>query len=324
MQQSTLHKSKQFFALVTKLFIVIGCSFYIYLKLTDNEQLHFSTYFSSLENNAIISLQHLSILLLFSVFNWSLEILKWKTLVSSIQKIDFKNATIQCLASLTASLITPNRIGEYGAKALYFAKNQRKKIVVLNLIGNLFQLFFTLVFGVIGISYFITTFNIDIPVQPIIPILILSIVSLHIFWTLYKRDFTFKGYSIKSFVNFIRNTPRELVLKTSLYSGLRYLIFSHQFYFLLLLFSVDVSYIEAMFAIFSMYFLASIIPMLSIFDIVLKSSVAIWVFSFFNANGLPILSITLSMWILNFVLPSIIGSYFVLTFNHAKPSAANE
>jgi len=50
------------------------------------------------------------------------------------------------------------------------------------------------------------------------------------------------------------------------------------------------------------------------FDVVLKGTVAIWVFSFYNLEPLTVLSITSIMWILNFVLPAIIGSYFVLTF----------
>ena len=59
--------------------------------------------------------------------------------------------------------------------------------------------------------------------------------------------------------------------------------------------------------------------MLSLFDVVLKGTVAVWVFSYFNIEPLTILSITTLMWIFNFVLPAIIGSYFVLTF---KPNFA--
>ena len=46
----------------------------------------------------------------------------------------------------------------------------------------------------------------------------------------------------------------------------------------------------------------------------LKGTVAIWIFSFYNVQPIIILSITSIMWLLNFVLPAIIGSYFVLTF----------
>ena len=70
-----------------------------------------------------------------------------------------------------------------------------------------------------------------------------------------------------------------------------------------------------MMCIFSMYLISSIIPMLSLFDVVVKGSIAILIFSLFQLNETYILAIVLLMWIFNFVLPSIAGSYFVLTFN---------
>ena len=95
---------------------------------------------------------------------------------------------------------------------------------------------------------------------------------------------------------------------------LRFVVFSHQFYFLLLIFKIDFPYLETISAITSVYLIASIIPMLSLFDVILKGSIAIWVFSFLNIDPIIILSITTLAWILNFVLPAIIGSYFVITF----------
>jgi hypothetical protein len=81
-----------------------------------------------------------------------------------------------------------------------------------------------------------------------------------------------------------------------------------------LIFKIDISYFDALSAITSIYLIASIIPMLSLFDFVLKGTVAVFIFSFYNIQPIIILSITSIMWILNFVLPAIIGSYFVLTF----------
>ncbi len=63
---------------------------------------------------------------------------------------------------------------------------------------------------------------------------------------------------------------------------------------------------------------ASIIPMLSLFDVLVKGSIAIIIFSFYQVNEASILAIVLLMWIFNFVLPSIVGSYFVLTFSTDK------
>jgi uncharacterized membrane protein YbhN (UPF0104 family) len=318
MHKSPSHKTKHFFALGIKLFIVIGCGYFTYTKLTHNNQILFSDFYSNSTKKALFSLKSITFLLLFSTLNWFFEIKKWHLLINNSQKVSFSDAVIQSLSSLTVSLITPNRIGEYGAKAIYFEKPYRKQILILNLIGNLFQLLTTVVFGLIGITFFILNFNINIPTQSIV--LIIGTLFLFIFltWFLYKKEYSIKGHSLKSLLNFTFKIPNSLTIKVGIYSVIRYLLFSHQFYFLLLLLNVDISYSEALFSIFTMYFLASIIPMLSIFDVIIKGSIAIWVFSFFNCNEISILSAVLIMWIFNFVIPSIIGSYFVLTFNTNK------
>ncbi|MEO9570089.1 MAG: hypothetical protein ABJH82_13320 [Polaribacter sp.] len=301
-----------------KLSIVIGCGYFIYTKLIENEQLSFSDFYQNLIKNNIFSLKNITFLLIFTILNWISEILKWKKLASFTKKTDLKSAAIQSLSSLTASFITPNRIGEYGAKVLYFEKEKRNKILGLNLVGNFYQMLMTLIFGVFGFSYFVFQHKIEIDFQQIIALLIIGILVITLFFFAVKYFNVSKSY-LKKIQTFLKEIPQNINIKVSFFSFLRFVIFSHQFYFLLLVFKVDLSYFDAISAITSVYLIASIIPMLSLFDVVLKGTVAIWVFSFYNLEPLTILSITSIMWILNFVLPAIIGSYFVLTF---KPNFA--
>lgn len=70
-----------------------------------------------------------------------------------------------------------------------------------------------------------------------------------------------------------------------------------------------------MVVITTMYLMASVIPSVFIFDVVIKGSVALYVFEIAGVNDLTILSIITLMWILNFVIPSIIGSFFIMRFN---------
>ena len=70
-----------------------------------------------------------------------------------------------------------------------------------------------------------------------------------------------------------------------------------------------------MIVISSMHLLASVIPSIFIFDVVIKGSVAVFLFTYLNINEVTILSTVLIMWLLNFVLPSLFGSLFVLNFN---------
>ncbi|MBV1924335.1 MAG: hypothetical protein KUG68_09955, partial [Flavobacteriaceae bacterium] len=155
------HKSKQYLLLALKIFI-LGFTFsYIYIKLSKNEsQQYQEIIFEALsKNNDVFGYITLFILLAFA--NWFFEILKWKELVSTLQKISFLTSLKQSLSALTVSLSTPNRIGDYGAKALYFKKELRKQVLLLNLFSNTAQMGMTILFGVFGLIYVAFTYAIE-------------------------------------------------------------------------------------------------------------------------------------------------------------------
>lgn len=302
-----LHKYKASLVLLIKLILVFGAFYFIFQKLVTNqlltvEQLK-SQFFVLFLNNGWL----LILLLLFSDVNWILEIIKWKILVTTEKKITFFEAFEQSLASLTASIITPNRIGEYGAKALFFESQKRNNILGLNLIGNLSQLTVTVFFGCFGIVYFLTNFTPQIPEINILNSSILVIILIVSGYFIKKIKLT----KIKTFLNKI---SKRTYISVLILAVLRYLFFTHQFYFLLVLFGVEISYFTALYLIFSMYFIASILPSLTIFDWAIKGSVAIFLFSFVNVNELTIITITTLMYVLNFAIPALLGSIFVLNF----------
>nr|WP_309597738.1 hypothetical protein [Flavobacterium oreochromis] len=100
---------------------------------------------------------------------------------------------------------------------------------------------------------------------------------------------------------------------------LRYFTFSHQYYFLFLIFDVNLPYLLLMSLITSVYFLASSLPSFQFLDFAVKGSVAVFFFGLLDVNEWIVLFISTLMWILNTVLPVIIGSYFVLNFKLIKP-----
>ncbi len=301
------YKSKQFLWLVLKLLIVILCGYFIYDILSNHSNLKFSNFQSILASFDVLSLKNSTFLLVFTFFNWFFEIKKWQILVKKTQKISFSEATEQSLSSLTFSLITPNRIGEYGAKALYYSKEKRKKILTLNFAGNFYQLLATIVFGVLGLCYLLLSFSFYyLTLQKLLIILGILSVFLVILWLVLKQLQI--GQRLQKFVSSLNN-PTAFI-----FAFIRYLIFSHQFYVLLIIFNNSITYIDAMASISAMYLLSSLVPMLSFFDFAVKGSVAILIFSLFEIDPVIIFSITTFMWVLNFAIPAIFGSYFVLTF----------
>lgn len=309
------YKTKQFLFVLIKLSIVVGAGYFIYSKLLLNENLLFSTYIAFLIENDPFSPKNVLFLVILTLFNWFFEILKWQKLVQIIQNISFKDALEQSLGGLTASLVTPNRIGDYGAKVMYYTNRFKGKIVLLNLVGNLSQMTITTVFGVIGLTIFINFYQVDINYYRVTRfVFILLIIAILSFFGVKHRRFKVKGHSYVDIIDFIKSITINVKAKTLVFSLIRYLIFSFQFYFFLSVFGVAIDYLDAMVVITSMYFLASIIPSISIFDVVIKGSVAVFLFSFLKINELTILTIITSMWLLNFVIPSVFGGYYILNF----------
>ncbi len=313
------YKLRRLFFWAIKLAIVFGAGFFIYNKLMHNDSLQFNLFYKTLKTHQILTVQNGIILGLLSALNWVLESIKWKILVSEIQKISFLKAVAQTFGSLTASIFTPNRIGEYGAKALYFKKEYRKRILGFTLVGNLTQLAATIIFGVLGFGVFMHQFNPPISYYRIIRFCAVGLLFAYLFFTnTQKSRFKIKGYTFENLIQFFSSINNKTIIGVLLISVLRYLVFSHQFYFLLLLFGVEISYFTAMALISSLYIIVSIIPTIFILDVLVKGSVSLWLFGFANANEVIILTVILLMWLLNFAFPSILGSYFVLKFKTVK------
>ncbi|WP_242133668.1 hypothetical protein [Aestuariivivens marinum] len=313
------YKAKQFFFVLIKLGIVLFAFYFIYKKLTSNNQLDFVNFIESSTKTKMLSLKNGLLLFLLSSFNWFFEILKWQNLVSYVQKITFYEALKQSLSSLTASLFTPNRVGEYGIKAIYYSKIKRKRIMLINFISNMLQMGTTLIFGIIGFLFFINRYNPPINYFKLIILFFsISITVVLIFLWIKQNSIKIRGIPLSTVKHYIFYFPRDVLVRGGLYAIMRYGIFSFQFHFLLLLFGIDMLYLESMVVISTMYLLASIIPTISIFDAVIKGSIAVYLFSFLNLDSIIILTITSLMWILNFALPSIVGSYYVILFKLPK------
>ncbi|HEX8563658.1 MAG TPA: hypothetical protein VF676_11830 [Flavobacterium sp.] len=302
-------KAKHFLILSAKLIVVAGAFYFIYSQLADNDKLDWRGFSGKFEKNK--SIGGIALILLLSFLNRYFEILKWQNLVSSFRKISVAEASKQVLAALTAGIFTPNGIGEYGAKALYFAKAEAKRIVLLNLISNGIQMLLSVIFGLFGLFYF----NAYYPIMSLRLIaigfacLLVLLVAL-----LLTRKVVVKGYSLRKLMLKVNALPKNIHRKNILLAMGRYLVFSHQYYFLFRAFDVDVPYLLLMATVCCVYFLASSLPTFQFLDFAVKGSVAVYFFGILGVNEWIVIFVATLMWFLNVVLPVIVGSYFVLNY----------
>ncbi|MGB7841783.1 MAG: hypothetical protein WBL21_03255 [Salinimicrobium sp.] len=314
----TSHKANQFFSLVLKILVITAAVYFIWYKITSDENMSLDRFLEILFQYRVFSVTNVVVLLLFTIANWYFEILKWQSLSSTVRENSLKRTTRESLSSFTAAIFTPSRIGEYGAKCLYYSRTAWRKIIFLNFLGNMAQLFATYFFGIAGLFYLITSLDLPLPVVNVLIVGGLLLAPFATYWIMKKFKIRLKGFSIQRLEDSFRNVPKNVRMRTLLFSCARFLIFTHQFYFLLLVFQVDVSYPLLIAAIFSTYILASVIPTMIIFDALIKGGFAVWVFGFLNVSQIIVLTVVLTVWILNFGLPGLAGSYYVLKYKKAK------
>ena len=311
--RTVLHKSKQYWLAALKVLVLTFTFGYIYHKISSAETLQWNTFISEINQN---NLGYWIWFLVLAAVNWVFEILKWQTAVSKVESISFLEATKQSLTALTVSLPTPNRIGDYGAKAFFFTSEKRKEVVLLNFINNSTQMLITCLFGAIGLFLFLQKNSLPLSYNNLVFVSFSIIIVALVGYYFRKKQILFKGLSISKVISYLKKLSKSIKLKLVLFSTIRYAIFSFLFFQLLMFFGAEISAANAIPIIFMMYFLVSIFPTFLLFDVVVRGGVAVWLFSYTNVPELAVLCTVFSMWLLNFILPALAGSIYVITYKH--------
>ncbi|MEC8853161.1 MAG: lysylphosphatidylglycerol synthase domain-containing protein [Bacteroidota bacterium] len=320
--------SKKTIGSLLKIGIVAFALFFLYEQLTSKssvEQFNGDVILQQIKEGYAV----LVAVALMMFLNWLLEAVKWRFLILKIEQISIKRSIRAIFSGITVSAFTPNRVGEYGGRVFCLEKADRIQAVLITVIGSMAQLVTTIFFGCVGLlflpKYKPEFYNIVNSIEFGYPILVFLLVLLNVLIVflflnaslfsaiLSKIKFLSKYKKYNEVFSFY-NTG-ELV-KVLLYSVARYAVFTTQFFILLLLFKVDIAYADAIVLIMIMLFIVSIIPTLAITEIGIRGPVAIFLF------GLPtpeidmtvqIFSATFVMWIINLLLPALIGTVFIFT-----------
>ena len=102
------------------------------------------------------------------------------------------------------------------------------------------------------------------------------------------------------------------------YSFLRFMVFAVQYILIWKALDVELSWWQGFWSIGFVFLLMAIVPSFAIAEIGIRGKVALAVVGLFSSNTLAILAGTITMWMLNLVLPALIGSLFLLTIKIYK------
>lgn len=259
--------------------------------------------------------------------NWGIEAKKWMVLVSTLTRIGFLRSFKAILAGLAFAVNTPNRIGEYGGRVLYLPEGTRMPAVSLTLIGSYSQLLVTLLMGTTGLWLLylgipgIST-QADFVVSSIwirlLCVLLSTITCLLLFMYLrisWLVRWIEKIPGIEKWsrpLQVIDHLPVRILLRVFGWSVLRYVIFVIQYILLLQIFRVTPDIWSAWWLVSILFLVLAIIPTIAMAEIGIRGKLALELFGWVSTNQLGIISAAISIWLINLIIPAIIGSLLII------------
>jgi len=293
------------------LFLV--CSIAIYNKVISNEQwVNLKQVFVS-DINSIPTLGWV-ILFLLMLSNLMIESIKWKIVVAENNPLKITTAFKSVMIGQAFAFFTPNRIGEYAGRTMFLSSGNKLLGLAQMAWTSYAQLFATICIG--SVALFI---NLDyypwlqdfwvIGFKVVIPILFLLSLFLYFFQHPWQGRLTF--------LNVIQINKR-IKLKLIGWSLCKYSIFIAQYFWVSYLLQIQIPFFTIFLSLAIMFLLLSILPTLSITELVIRGQLLIMILAPFYTNKNTIVSLSSIIWGINFLLPAIMGTIFLLGFRLKK------
>lgn len=299
--------------LIVKILLGLACFSFIAYKLKNQ----FSTENSAQLKTTFSDAANLQLLILttFLLFlNWGLESFKWMLITAPIEKISYSRAYRSVLAGLCVGNLTPGRIGEFAGRIIFFSPGTRSKITVSHFVCGLSQLFITVAFGILAMICLLNSGNSE--KEGLILVFLICgglLISLLLLVMRINRAYAWlSGLKMMKRFELGKVTySRPLMIQLLFFSAIRYLVFSVQYFLLLKITGMDADSFRIFCAIAVSFMLMSSIPMISFIEVAVRAAIAVMVFGQFQQNSLQLITASTLLWIINLVIPSVIGYVFL-------------
>lgn len=266
------------------------------------------------------------IVLLMMLLNWGIEARKWQVLVQHVQCFNFLKSFKSVLAGCSVTMLTPNRIGEYGGRVLYVNEGNRIKAISLTIVGSISQLLVTLVMGCAGLFYLrYSSHNTDkhLTVLPdfwgdvLIWMCIAITVVLLLFysrlgWLVRMMEKVPALQKAVTHISVLDEFDNVQLLRVLSLSFVRYLVFIMQYVIILRVLQVEIDWVTCFWLIAVFYLVLAMAPTIGFTELPVRLTACWALLKFYTPNELGVGAAALAIWVINLVLPAIIGSILIL------------
>ena len=256
--------------------------------------------------------------------NWGLEAKKWQLLIAPLEKFSFIKAYKSVLSGCSVTMLTPNRIGEYGGRIMYVQEDHRLSAIPLTILGSISQLSITVIIGTAGLLFFgfsssgaplfqhlpafaATTLIYGSVIASIVIILIYLRVGL-IIKLLSKVSFLKK---LNKYFELLSSFSRKQLLRILFLSFLRYMVFILQYMLLLKVLQVDIANFICFWLLSVFYLVMALAPTIGFTELPIRAAASVELLNLFSSNVIGIQAASLGIWLINLVVPAVAGSILI-------------
>ncbi len=256
--------------------------------------------------------------------NWGIEAAKWKRLISPLERFSFFRSLKSVLAGCSITMLTPNRIGEYGGRIMYVAEEHRLKAISLTILGSISQLTVTMFMGTAGLivlkgfpesGKFLSSLpwfldNVVLYVSLIVTVILLLLYfKVHFFLQLLGRIRFLKG--VMKYIDVVDIFSGKQLLRILFLSFFRYMIFILQYVLLLQVMGVNIAFVLCFWVLTIFYLTMALLPTAGFIELPVRATASVKLLSVYSSNILGIQAATFGIWLINLVIPAIIGSLLI-------------
>ncbi len=281
------------------LFIVCGVA--IYKKVLENE--NWAQYGEKIKAQFLtISFNQWVILLLLMCLNFFIESIKWHHVVAKNNPISISKSIRSVFVGQSFAFFTPNRIGEYVGRTLFLEEGNKMIGMAQMAWTSYAQLLITILVGSLALT-------INLPFYPWLKWLspLLGIVASFLYF--YRKEW--KGWAV--YFNILQ-IPTASKARLLLLSFFRYFVFTLQYVWAAHMLGMQIPLLDLVSSIAVLFLCLSILPTISITELVIRGQLLLVILAPFYPIKIMIISLSTLIWVVNFLLPAIIGTFLLLGY----------
>ena len=254
--------------------------------------------------------------------NLFLEAAKWRLLLMpSGVECSLRDSLGSILAGYALGFITPGRFGDYAGRVLFFSDAGKGSLLVMAGLDRLYSIWVYAAAGTVVLGFQLggslpgpggvwwLTFVLGALLTVLLGLVVARPATLYGISSALLRWRSTKQW--RRHFDAAREVGRMTGLVALFVSLARYAIFCTQFVFLLLAFSTSSSILSLYPGVALVFFVKTIVPSISLFDLGIRESAAIFFLAFFGVTAGAAFTASLLLFAINLALPALAGIAFV-------------